>query len=149
MENGTITPAVAPVLAASPASEMLEPLTPRQREIQLTFLQLTRTKGYPPTLQEVGDKLGVSKVTVFEHVRAMERKGWLHRIRRYRARSVEPRVHNGSGNPSTVEFVLEVARQLAAAVHKHRRARRRGEYVGFPTRKVRELVRAVDFLNRG
>jgi len=54
-------------------------LTPKQ----LKILQLIRNhrivKGYSPTMQELADELGVSKVTVFEHVEALIKKNALHR----------------------------------------------------------------------
>ena len=54
-------------------------LTPKQ----LKILQLIRDHrialGYSPTMQELADELGVSKVTVFEHVEALIKKGALRR----------------------------------------------------------------------
>jgi repressor LexA len=54
-------------------------LTPKQ----LRILQLIRNHriafGYSPTMQELADDLGVSKVTVFEHVEALIKKGALKR----------------------------------------------------------------------
>jgi repressor LexA len=54
-------------------------LTPKQ----LKILQLIRdhriVHGYSPTMQELADELGVSKVTVFEHVEALISKGALKR----------------------------------------------------------------------
>ena len=54
-------------------------LTPKQ----LKILQLIRDQrvahGYSPTMQELADQLGVSKVTVFEHVEALIKKGALRR----------------------------------------------------------------------
>ncbi|MHC4767207.1 MAG: LexA family protein, partial [Planctomycetota bacterium] len=54
-------------------------LTPKQ----LRILQLIRDHriafGYSPTMQELADELGVSKVTVFEHVEALIKKGALKR----------------------------------------------------------------------
>lgn len=62
-------------------------LTPKQ----LKILQLIRdsrvANGYSPTMQELADQLGVSKVTVFEHVEALIQKGALHRERN-KARSL-------------------------------------------------------------
>ena len=47
-------------------------LTPRQAEV-LRYVQGYRSShGYSPTLQEIAAELGVSKVTVFEHVEALE-----------------------------------------------------------------------------
>ncbi|MBK9189093.1 MAG: transcriptional repressor LexA [Phycisphaerales bacterium] len=54
-------------------------LTPKQ----LRILQLIRDwrvrRGYSPTMQELADEIGVSKVTVFEHVEALIKKGALVR----------------------------------------------------------------------
>ena len=54
-------------------------LTPKQ----LRILQLIRDwrvrRGFSPTMQELADEIGVSKVTVFEHVEALIRKGALVR----------------------------------------------------------------------
>ncbi|MFG0328970.1 MAG: transcriptional repressor LexA [Phycisphaerales bacterium] len=54
-------------------------LTPKQlRILQIIRDWRTRT-GYSPTLQEIADEVGVSKVTVFEHVEALIAKGALER----------------------------------------------------------------------
>ena len=54
-------------------------LTPKQ----LRILQLIRghrmAHGYSPTMQELADELDISKVTVFEHVEALIKKGALAR----------------------------------------------------------------------
>ena len=54
-------------------------LTPKQ----LRILQLVRdwrvTHGFSPTMQELANELGISKVTVFEHVEALIKKGALVR----------------------------------------------------------------------
>jgi repressor LexA len=36
-----------------------------------------KTRGISPTLEEVGEHLGITRVTVFQHVRALEKKGAL------------------------------------------------------------------------
>ncbi len=63
-------------------------LTPRQLQI-LTFIRDNRrTEGYSPTMQELADALRVTKVTIFEHVAALEKKGLLRRLP-HKARSLE------------------------------------------------------------
>ncbi len=63
-------------------------LTPKQQRI-LTLIRDSRlTRGYSPTMQELADDLGVSKVTVFEHVEALIKKGALRRDAN-KARSLE------------------------------------------------------------
>ncbi|MCD6304201.1 MAG: transcriptional repressor LexA [Planctomycetes bacterium] len=63
-------------------------VTPRQMDI-LRFLRSYRRRyGYSPTMQEIGDHLHLTKVTVFEHVEALVKKGALVRGGRHKARSL-------------------------------------------------------------
>ena len=63
-------------------------LTPKQLHILTRVRDMRLTRGYSPTMQELADELGVSKVTVFEHVEALVKKGALLR-QRNKARSLE------------------------------------------------------------
>ena len=69
-------------------SEKTRCLTPRQLEILTCIRDARRTLGYSPTLQEIADELDISKITVFEHVEALIKKGMLTR-RSNKARSLE------------------------------------------------------------
>lgn len=58
---------------------MTAPLTRRQAEI-VDFLRRYRTeRGISPTLEEIARHLGVHRVTVFGHIRELERKGVIRR----------------------------------------------------------------------
>lgn len=63
-------------------------LTPKQKRILTLIRDFRIANGYSPTMQELGDELGVSKVTVFEHVEALIKKGCLTRDPN-KARSLE------------------------------------------------------------
>lgn len=63
-------------------------LTPKQLTILTRIRDLRLARGYSPTMQELADELGVSKVTVFEHVEALIKKGALVR-KPNKARSLE------------------------------------------------------------
>lgn len=63
-------------------------LTPKQLHILTRIRDVRLARGYSPTMQELADELGVSKVTVFEHVEALIRKGALLR-QPNKARSLE------------------------------------------------------------
>ncbi len=63
-------------------------LTPRQLEVLALVRDGRRINGYSPTLQEIADELGISKITVFEHVEALIGKRLLTR-RSNKARSLE------------------------------------------------------------
>ena len=54
-------------------------LTPKQLKILKLIRDSRVRRGYSPTMQELADQLDVSKVTVFEHVEALIKKGALVR----------------------------------------------------------------------
>ena len=54
-------------------------LTPKQLRILKLIRDWRVRRGYSPTMQELADEIGVSKVTVFEHVEALIKKGALIR----------------------------------------------------------------------
>lgn len=66
-------------------------LTPKQLRI-LSLIRDWRVRhGYSPTMQELADEIGVSKVTVFEHVEALIKKGALVReANKARSLSIAP-----------------------------------------------------------
>ncbi len=57
---------------------MMKRLTPRQQEILTLLRQHIQTEGYPPTLAELAQRLGVRSANgVRDHLRALERKGFI------------------------------------------------------------------------
>ncbi len=66
------------------------PLTRRQREI-LDFYQAYHGEhGISPTLEEVAQNFGINKVTIFGHVKELERKGVLLRAKKGISRGLFP-----------------------------------------------------------
>lgn len=87
------------------------PRTPRQAGI-LTYVRHYQDRfGYSPTLQEIGDYLGISKVTVFEHLTALEKRGLIRR-NRHKARSME--LSHDVRLPADRSGVLPLAGRIAA-----------------------------------
>lgn len=72
---------------ARKAQKPSPPLTPKQLRLLTYVRDFTRQRGYAPTMQELADKFGVSKVTVFEHISSLQKKGLLRRAR-HKARSL-------------------------------------------------------------
>jgi SOS-response transcriptional repressor LexA len=62
--------------------------SPKQLELLRQLFRFQQKHGYSPTLEELGRILGISKVTVYQYVRALEHKGLVHRLRN-RARSLQ------------------------------------------------------------
>lgn len=86
-------------------------LTPKQLRV-LTFIRdYMHTRGYAPTMQELADEFGVSKVTVFEHIVALQKKGYLRRTR-HKARSL--RLSADIAFPDEKSTCLPLAGTIAA-----------------------------------
>jgi repressor LexA len=62
--------------------------TPKQLQILQLIYRYQQEHGFSPTYAELAKELGVSTITVFEHLEALERKNAIRR-RRHEARSVE------------------------------------------------------------
>ena len=55
----------------------------------MEFIQQFRTeRGISPTLEEIAKNFGVTKITIYEHINQLERKGAIKR-EKFRARSIE------------------------------------------------------------
>src|ERR1700690_1023031 len=63
-------------------------LTAWQTDVLVAIRNYRHLHGYSPTMQELADQLGTSKVTIFEHVGALEKKRVLSRDK-HKARSLE------------------------------------------------------------
>src|ERR1700750_1473225 len=76
----------------------VQKLTQRQ-EMVLQYIQSSITeRGYPPTLREIGNFMGIRSTNgVNDHLRALERKGYLTR-EDMKSRALRPTALNGNGH---------------------------------------------------
>ena len=54
-------------------------LTARQQEV-LEFIQTCIQEKYPPTIREIGTHFGFSEKAAYDHLRTLEKKGYIHRV---------------------------------------------------------------------
>jgi repressor LexA len=58
----------------------MEELTDRQREILSFIVKETESRGFPPTIREIGEEMDIRSTNgVNDHLKALERKGYLTR----------------------------------------------------------------------
>jgi repressor LexA len=70
-------------------------MTDRQREILDFITRQISKRGYPPTLREIGSHFGIKSTNgVNDHLRALEKKGYLHR-EDLKSRALRPIVSTG------------------------------------------------------
>ena len=70
-------------------------LTPKQLKVFETIREYVEEHAYAPTLAELSEILSVSTVTAFEHLRALEKKGYIRR-EKHKTRAIEICVHDVS-----------------------------------------------------
>lgn len=83
----------------------MEELTDRQRAILQFITRATEEKGFPPTIREIGEEMGIASTNgVNDHLKALERKGYLQRTEQT-SRSLVPtkkaRLALGMGAPAS------------------------------------------------
>ena len=52
-------------------------LTDRQRHVLMFIKNYIHEKGYPPALKDIGDGMGFSVKAAFDHLRSIEKKGYI------------------------------------------------------------------------
>src|SRR5215471_5341970 len=66
--------------SASNDNEGKEPLTERQKAVLDFISRSIESRGYPPTLREIGEHMGIRSTNgVNDHLKALEKKGYLER----------------------------------------------------------------------
>src|ERR1043166_5661190 len=76
-----------------------EPLTDRQRAVLEFISQSIERRGYPPTLREIGEHMGIKSTNgVNDHLKALEKKGYLER-EDLKSRALRPISLEGGGRP--------------------------------------------------
>lgn len=63
-------------------------LTPHQLRVFKIICNFRSLNGFSPTLQELADVLGRSKITIFQYVQELEKKKFIRR-EKHMARSIE------------------------------------------------------------
>src|SRR5580692_1187227 len=75
----------------------MQGLTDRQQQVLSYIRQSIHDRGYPPTLREIGAHMGIRSTNgVNDHLRALERKGYLTR-EDMKSRALRPTALGGNG----------------------------------------------------
>src|SRR5271165_5988945 len=105
----------------------MQGLTQRQQMVLDFIRQSIHDRGYPPTLREIGARMGIRSTNgVNDHLRALERKGYLTRedmkSRALRPTSLAAQALGGAGVPTEpaandVDFIeVQVLGRVAAGL---------------------------------
>lgn len=95
----------------------MEPLTDQQEKVLATVEDYVARNGFPPTLREIGDALGLANVNAVRgHVSALEKKGYITKEPE-KARSIRV-VHSPSGLSRFKRKLHEVFGTDAGVLHR-------------------------------
>ena len=88
-----------------PLAAVNSALTPRQRTILDVIRASVTSRGYPPSIREIGDAVGLTSTSSVAHqLRTLERKGYLRRDPN-RPRAVDVRVSDDGSRPPVLTDV--------------------------------------------
>ena len=87
-------------------------LTPRQREILDFVKEFVLERGYPPSVREIGHHFRIYPRAAFDHLKALERKGYLRR-RQTTSRGIEILDFPGRGPGASIRQVPVLGRVVA------------------------------------
>jgi repressor LexA len=91
--------------SARPLRPAESTLTPRQRTILDVIRASVSSRGYPPSIREIGDAVGLTSTSSVAHqLRTLERKGYIRRDPN-RPRAVDVRSANDASRPPVITDV--------------------------------------------
>ncbi|NLN93474.1 MAG: transcriptional repressor LexA [Candidatus Hydrogenedens sp.] len=75
---------------------MAPDITPRQAAVLNFIAECIDEHGYPPTIQEIGQRFGIASTNgVFDHLKTLERKGFIERSSKARSIRLTPKAAAG------------------------------------------------------
>ena len=84
----------------------MQGLTKRQEMVLDFITQSINSRGYPPTLREIGSYMGIRSTNgVNDHLRALERKGYLKR-EDMKSRALRPVNMESGGEDELIEIPI-------------------------------------------
>lgn len=106
----------------------MEQTTERQQRILEVIHEFTAERGYPPSVREIGERVGLSSSsTIHAHLKTLERRGLIRRDPT-KPRALRSEVtHHGSPVPETI--VMPVIGKVAAGVPITAQENVEGEFV--------------------
>lgn len=100
----------------------MQGLTQRQQMVLDFIRESIHSRGYPPTLREIGARMGIRSTNgVNDHLRALERKGYLTR-EDMKSRALRPMTPGEAGGPSRRDAVVGPAPSARTDTNGHHAA---------------------------
>jgi repressor LexA len=93
-----------------------KPATERQKSILDAINAFTSERGYPPSVREIGERVGLSSSsTIHAHLKALEKRGMIHRDPT-KPRALRSENPNAPAGPGPDVVVMPILGRVAAGV---------------------------------
>ena len=86
----------------------MKELTEKQMNILRYVENYMMDQGYPPTIREIGESFGITAKGAYDHLKAIEKKGYI-KCERNRSRAIELLRTSQGGEPSNVSRMVYVS----------------------------------------
>ncbi|HET7814585.1 MAG TPA: transcriptional repressor LexA [Candidatus Baltobacteraceae bacterium] len=107
----------------------MQQTTERQQRILEVIHEFTAERGYPPSVREIGERVGLSSSsTIHAHLKTLERRGLISRDPT-KPRALRSEVGNTAGAPVPETVVMPVIGKVAAGVPITAQENVEGEFV--------------------
>ena len=112
-------------------------LTKKQKNIFDYVAEYQDGKGYPPTIREIGQEFGITAKGAYDHLKAIERKGYI-RCHKHLSRAIEILKptninHNSSSGMLSIPLVGQIAAGVPITAEENIE-----EYITFPRSMVQQ-----------
>lgn len=114
----------------------MKELTDKQFKILQYIEHYLASQGYPPTIREIGDQFSITAKGAYDHIKAIEKKGYI-KCERNRSRAIEMLRNSGGGEPpssanmSNIPLIGRVAAGMPVLAEENIE-----EYLAFPKTMV-------------
>ena len=82
-------------------------LTEKQQAILAYIEQYIASQGYPPTIREIGDRFEITAKGAYDHLKAIEKKGYI-KCEKNRSRAIELIRTSGGATPVSTSEIVNV-----------------------------------------
>lgn len=93
----------------------MKELTDKQDQVLKYIVKAIKEKGFPPTIREIGDQFNITAKGAYDHLKAIEKKGYL-KTSKNQSRAIELLRPNGSESIPSKATSIPLLGRVAAGV---------------------------------
>lgn len=93
----------------------MKELTEKQEQVLKFITKIIKERGYPPTIREIGDEFGITAKGAYDHLKAIEKKGYL-KTSKNQSRAIELLRHSAEDGIPVRTMSIPLIGRVAAGL---------------------------------